>query len=149
MKNTANNIYTAYWSNNVPAAGGNVNCQFTIRAPQRHLAITHIIIDWFPYFTVSNLRIDFQSTTTQSFGLAISPSVSAKMARTFITTGGTAPTANGDNIIFTFPGSFKFEHFYFTNEILFNLNFSNFDAALAVTHNFSLMVETEEDIIYR
>lgn len=139
-------VYSGYWSNSIPNAG-TISTSFVIRAPQRSLKLLSITVDLQLWKTATGIRLPNATQTTQLFKLSIAAPVNSKMARMFTTTGGTPLTNDGDFIIISKEGQLKFDSFFFTNEMVFTLVAINNEAADAVTHDLSVMVEVEEEII--
>lgn len=140
-----NNIYTGYRTTSI-AAAGNVSTTLQIKAPQRKIQIKSIIIDLELFYTVSGLRLPPDAQTTQLFSFYIS-SPGQKISRMFMVTAGTPLNNNGDFMRITQPGQLTFDGLYFINEINIIVQSNNSEAALAVTHNISLLIETEEEIL--
>lgn len=140
-----NNIYSAYRSSSVPAAGG-VSTTVQIKAPQRSIRLKSILVDLELFYTVSGLRLPNDSQTTQLFSCYIS-SPGTKLSKMFMVTAGTPLTNNGDYIRITKEGQIYFDGLFFINEINMIIQSNNVEAALAVTHNITIVLETEEEIL--
>lgn len=140
------NVYCAEYQKSI-IAGATESSLFKIPAPQRRIFIKRVTIDWDIAFTISNLRIDFSATTTQRMYLAMGAANAQN--RSFIkVAGGTFdPITNGGGLVFRYPGQYNFDKVSFENEMLFYLFLYNYEAALAVFHNFNLEIETEEEIV--
>lgn len=140
-----NNIYSAYRSASV-AAAGSVSTTVQIKAPQRSIRLKSILVDLELFYTVSGLRLPNDSQTTQLFSCYIS-SPGTKLSKMFMVTAGTPLTNNGDYIRITKEGQIYFDGLFFINDINMIIQSNNVEAALAVTHNITIVLETEEEII--
>jgi hypothetical protein len=142
-----NIVYTAFWVNGVLAGGGNQITTFRINDQGRMIQIKSLTISWQARFAVSGLNIPPENNTTQIFALRAFPAAGQQFSRTFDYQGGTAFTNTGDEMRFFAPGQYKFDSFFIANELDFSLSITNLEAALAVNHLVSIMVEIVEDLL--
>lgn len=127
------------------ASGFGANTQFELQSNNREIKIKSIAIN--TQFTAAGLIIPEESNTLIDWTLAIG-SANTQIALPFVNIAGVVPISNGDRIYFYRSGQQLFDSFFVKNKAVFNLTCMN-NSPDAASLSFSIVVETEENIIYQ
>lgn len=139
-------IYTATFDWTLAAGAGNVS-NFEINTPGRELKIKSITLDHYIATFPGLLRVPPEQNTTQRIQLAIGGPGQQVFASVFNNTGGIPANNNGNYYLISKPCQLIFDSFYIRNVLPLTLVLNNNGAAIFV-NVISVMVETEEKIIY-
>lgn len=140
------NVYIAVWEPSVNP-GAVFNTTFEIFSQRRIMNIRSIALD----IQLYNLNVpgvlSFQQNTTQVMFLEIG-SNNEKIGKAFNIVSG-APSNNGEKIFISEPKQLQFDSFYVSEKLVFHLKYTNLHAANIFKPKISVIVETNEKIVYQ
>lgn len=104
-----------------------------------------IFYDLYINETLSGLRLDLQSQTTQLFALQIGGAGGQMLTQHFLNIATPAMLAfNGDGFLLHYPNTgIKFENFFISNILPVTVIMTNNDALISYDYNFSVIMEID------
>lgn len=144
----SNKIYS-FADNSGYMPGAFLPLTYAINENNRQLRIKSIFIEIGIVAAVGGNVVPWQMNTAIQYILSIGPGFGNPPISSCFEFTGLVPSFNGNGIVISNPGLYKFENFYFTNTIPFSSTIRNTSAATNYQVNYSFAVEIEENIIYQ
>jgi len=140
----ANKVYTIWFSEAV-LSGFGFTSNFDLLSNNREIKLKSIDINL--QFTNAGIIIPEDSNTEINWNLSIG-AVNNQIALPFLNFVGALPQSSGDRLFFYRSGQRFYDSFFIRNNTRFFLTLMN-NSANAISADFSITVETEENIIYQ
>jgi len=141
-----NNVYT-FLEGGLIVPGANWSGNWNIQRPSRELKIKSIWVDLFLRNQTTGNIIQFENNKEVNFQLRIG-SLTENIAQPFNIPAGVVFVRTGGHFYFTKPQQIIFDSFYIANQLDFDCVITNMSAANNYLQQMSLIVETQEKILY-